>query len=96
MLLEAAALRMFIECFTLYYQKLAEHWPSGVLSGKAVVPHYVSELVPLDSHPSANHQQVQVILEHLKAFSMSLFGFSLILLERDEHGMPSFFIVEKV
>ncbi|KAL6551686.1 hypothetical protein OROGR_007840 [Orobanche gracilis] len=88
-LLEVAALRMFIECFTLYYQKLAEHWPSGVLSGKAVVPHYVRELVPLDSHPSANNQQVQsreVILERLKAFSMSLFGFALILVESDEHG----------
>ncbi|GFP80965.1 hypothetical protein PHJA_000239800 [Phtheirospermum japonicum] len=88
-ILEAAAVTMFIECFALYYQKISEFWPSGLSSGKAVVPQYVTEIVPLDSHHSANPQQVQcreVIWDCLEAFSMSLSHLSLVLMERDESG----------
>ncbi|KAL3616453.1 hypothetical protein CASFOL_039843 [Castilleja foliolosa] len=88
-ILEAAAVTMFIECFALYYQKISELWPSGLSSGKAVVPQYVTEIVPLDSHNSTSPQQVQcreVMWDCLEEFSTSLSHFSLVLMERDESG----------
>ncbi|KAK6129038.1 hypothetical protein DH2020_037218 [Rehmannia glutinosa] len=88
-LLEATAMTMFIECFTSYYQKITELWPSGLSSVKVVVPPYGRQMVPPDGHPSTNPQQGQTreaMWNRLEAFSMSLFHLSLVLLERDESG----------
>ncbi|GER30822.1 hypothetical protein STAS_06785 [Striga asiatica] len=88
-LVEAAAVTMFVECSTSYYQKISDFWPSGLSSCKDAVSQYVTEMVPLDNYLSANPQQVQcpeVTWDRLQAFSMSLFHLSLILMERDESG----------
>ncbi|CAA0840903.1 Protein of unknown function (DUF1162 [Striga hermonthica] len=88
-LVEAAAVTMFVESFTSYYQKISDFWPSGLSSCKDAVSQYVTEMVPLDNDLSANPQQVQcpeVTWDRLQAFSMILFHLSLILMERDESG----------
>ncbi|KAL0343600.1 UNVERIFIED_CONTAM: hypothetical protein Sangu_1247400 [Sesamum angustifolium] len=87
MLLEATALTMLIECFTLYYQRISDLWPSGLSSGRVVVVQ--SEIAPLDGHSSVSPQQVQlekVMWDRLEASSVSLLHLSLILVERDESG----------
>ncbi|KAK4393366.1 hypothetical protein Sango_1807400 [Sesamum angolense] len=87
MLLEATALTMLIECFTLYYQRISDLWPSGLSSGRVVVVQ--SEIAPLDGHSSVSSQQVRlekVMWDRLEASSVSLLHLSLILVERDESG----------
>ncbi|KAL2240290.1 UNVERIFIED_CONTAM: hypothetical protein Sindi_0670200 [Sesamum indicum] len=87
MLLEATALTMLIECFTLYYQRISDLWPSGLSSGRVAVVQ--SEIAPLDGHSGVSTQHVQlekVMWDRLEASSVNLLHLSLILVERDESG----------
>lgn len=99
MLLEATTVTMFIECFSLYYQWISELWPSGPSSGKVVIAQGISEIAPIGGHPSISPQQFQrrkVMWDRVESVSLSLFNLSLVLVERDEYGMLSSFVVQNV
>lgn len=89
MLLEAKAVTMFNECFTLYYQLVSKLLPSG----KIVVAQDTSEMAPIHGDPYISRRQVQcqeARWDGLDALCMSLLHLSFIIVERHESGTLSY------
>ncbi|XP_057771209.1 LOW QUALITY PROTEIN: uncharacterized protein LOC130991025 [Salvia miltiorrhiza] len=85
MLLEAKAVTVFNECFTLYYQWVSKLRPSG----KIVVAQDISKMASIDGNPCGSLQQVQcqeAVRDGLDALCVSILHLSLILVERHESG----------
>lgn len=88
MLLEAKAMTMFKECFTLYYQWVSKLRPSG----KIVAAQDISKMASVDVNPGISRQQVQcreAMRDGLDILCMSILHLSLILVERHESGTLS-------
>lgn len=100
MLLEAKAVTMLNECFSLYYQWVSKLRPSS----KVVADQDINKMAPVDGEPRVSHQQVQCLEARrggLDALRIRLLHLSLILVERHESGtllsnfflfLPSFFL----
>lgn len=85
MLLEAKAVTMFNECFTLYYQWVSKLRPSG----KSTAAQDISKMASVAGNPCISRQQVQcqeAARDGLDALCMSILHLSLILVERHESG----------
>lgn len=85
MLLEAKAVTMLNECFSLYYQWVSKFRPSG----KMVADQDITKMAPVDGEPSVSRQQAQCLGARrvgMDALRMRLLHLSLILVERHESG----------
>ncbi|KAL1538923.1 hypothetical protein AAHA92_27610 [Salvia divinorum] len=85
LLLEAKAVTMFNECFTLYYQ-----WVSKLRSsGRITAAQDISKMASVAGNPCISRQQVQcqeATRDGLDALCMRILHLSLILVERHETG----------